>query len=102
VCFDFSAHQVIIFLVDIANRLDSLTMEPDALCGGINRTGWVDIGSGIQVYKRLNGEYLIFVEDDYLSRVIMYRWSPNPLSIAITGLTLSPTQRFRSTNIIEN
>ena len=53
------------------------TMEPDASCGGVNRTGWIDISSGIQAYKRkASGEYLVFVEDDSLSRVILYRWCP--------------------------
>ena len=51
------------------------TMVPDASCGGVGRTGWVDISSGIQAYKRTTtGEYLVFVEDDGLSRVILYRW----------------------------
>jgi len=54
------------------------TMEPEASCGGVGRTGWVDISSGIQAYKRTSsGEYLIFVEDDFLGRVILYRWCPN-------------------------
>lgn len=53
------------------------TMIPDASCGGLDRTGWVDISSGIQAYKRVSsGEYLVFVEDDGLSRVILYRWCP--------------------------
>lgn len=53
------------------------TMIPDASCGGLDRTGWVDISSGIQAYKRTSsGEYLVFVEDDGLSRVILYRWCP--------------------------
>jgi len=53
------------------------TMIPDASCGGLERTGWIDISSGIKAYKRKSsGEYLVFVEDDYLSRVILYRWCP--------------------------
>lgn len=65
------------------------TMEPTVACGGINRTGWVDISAGIQAYKRHNGEYLVFVEDDYLSRVMMYRWTPVPCNIAVTGIDFS-------------
>lgn len=53
------------------------TMEPDASCGGVGRTGWVDISMGVQAYQRKSSsEYLVFVEDDYLSRVILYRWCP--------------------------
>ena len=52
------------------------TLEPSAAIGGINRTGSMDIGNGIVAYQRKNGEYEVFLEDDYLSRVILYRWCP--------------------------
>lgn len=54
------------------------TMIPDASTGGLGRTGWVDIASGIKAYKRIaTDEYLIFVEDDGMGRVILYRWCPS-------------------------
>jgi hypothetical protein len=53
------------------------TMVPSAELGGIEHTGWVDIGWGINAFQRKNGEFLILVEDDALRRVIMYRWLPN-------------------------
>jgi len=43
----------------------------------IGRIGWVDIPYGYHARKRSNGEYLIFVEDDWKSKVLMYRWRPS-------------------------
>jgi hypothetical protein len=35
-------------------------------------------GSGIRVLKvkRADGEYLVFVEEDYKAKVLLYRWKP--------------------------
>jgi hypothetical protein len=65
------------------------TMEPGLDCGTVKHTGWVDIAAGIQAYKRSNGEYLIFVEDDGLGSVILYRWNPVPCNISVTGVNVS-------------
>lgn len=35
-------------------------------------TGWVDIPYGIRAYRRNNGEYLVFVEEDAKAKVIFY------------------------------
>ncbi len=53
------------------------TIEPDNTIGGIEETGWVDIPNGVQAMKRENGEYLILVEEDYHSKVVLYRWIPD-------------------------
>jgi len=37
-------------------------------------SGWVDFPDAIRAYKRKNGEYLIFVEEDWKNKVIIYRW----------------------------
>jgi hypothetical protein len=37
-------------------------------------SGWVDIPDGIRAYKRTNGEYLVFVEEDAKGKIIVYRW----------------------------
>ncbi len=66
-----------VWVTDLNNGKLIGKMIPDASCGGVERTGWVDISSGIKAYKRKStGEHLVFVEDDYLSRVILYRWCP--------------------------
>jgi len=36
-------------------------------------TGWVDIPYALRVYRRANGEYVVFVEEDAKAKVIMYR-----------------------------
>lgn len=32
--------------------------------------------TGITALKRKDGEYLVFVEEDYKAKVILYRWRP--------------------------
>lgn len=51
-------------------------LEPNATIGGIESTGWIDILTGITAFKRKNGEYLVFVEEDYKAKSILYRWTP--------------------------
>lgn len=41
-----------------------------------NASGWVDVPNGISAYRRSNGEYLVFVEEDARGKVMMYRWKP--------------------------
>jgi outer membrane protein assembly factor BamB len=36
--------------------------------------GWVDIAYGIRAFRRSNGEYLVFVEEDFKGKVIMYQF----------------------------
>jgi len=36
-------------------------------------SGWVDIPYGIRAFRRSNGEYLVFVEEDEKAKVIMYQ-----------------------------
>jgi hypothetical protein len=43
----------------------------------VGRTsGWVDVPNGVSAYRRSDGEYLVFVEEDARGKVIMYRWKP--------------------------
>ena len=44
--------------------------------GGVENTGWMDILTGISAFQRSNGEYLVFVEEDYKAKVLLYRWKP--------------------------
>ena len=52
------------------------TFEPGSTLGGVENTGWIDVMTGITAHKRANGEYLIFVEEDYKAKAILYRWRP--------------------------
>ncbi len=47
------------------------TLKPGAEVSG--QLGWVDIAYGIRAFRRSNGEYLVFLEDDLKAKVIMYR-----------------------------
>ncbi|MBN3758618.1 hypothetical protein G3N95_37305 [Paraburkholderia sp. Tr-20389] len=51
------------------------TMQPGPEVG--RASGWVDVPNGISAYRRNDGEYLVFVEEDARGKVLMYRWKPN-------------------------
>jgi hypothetical protein len=51
------------------------TFDPGPTVGGVESTGWIDILTGITAYRRHNGEYLVFVEDDYRAKALLYRWN---------------------------
>ena len=38
-----------------------------------HESGWIDIPYGLRAYQRKNGEYLVFVEEDWKGKTIMYR-----------------------------
>lgn len=50
--------------------------DPGPTCGGVDKTGWVDILTGITAHRRSNGEYVVFIEEDYRGKSILYRWKP--------------------------
>lgn len=52
------------------------TLDPGPTVGGVENTGWIDILTGISAHRRADGEYLIFVEEDYKAKVLLYRWKP--------------------------
>lgn len=52
------------------------TLDPAETVGGVQSTGWIDILTGIAAHRRRDGEYLVFVEEDYRAKVLMYRWRP--------------------------
>ena len=45
------------------------TFEPGPIVGGVDKTGWIDILTGITAYEQADGHYLVFVE--------LYRWKPS-------------------------
>ena len=66
-----------VWVSDIKTGKTLGTMVPSMELGGVEHTGWVDIGWGVNAYQHKNGEFLVLVEDNALARVIMYRWRPN-------------------------
>lgn len=47
--------------------------------------GWVDIGNGLNAFRRSNGEYLVFQEEDAFAKVLMYRWQAPAASTSLPG-----------------
>jgi len=45
--------------------------KPGPEVGG--ESGWIDLPYGIRAFRRANGEYLVFVEEDWKGKVIVYR-----------------------------
>lgn len=37
-------------------------------------SGWIDFPDAMRAFRRKNGEYLVFVEEDAKAKVIVYRW----------------------------
>lgn len=51
-------------------------MNPGPEIGGNDNTGWVDMPEAISALRRHNGEYVVFVEEDYRNKIVLYRWRP--------------------------
>lgn len=50
--------------------------DPGPNVGGVEKTGWIDLLTGINAFKRSTGEYLVFVEENYQAKSLIYRWKP--------------------------
>lgn len=50
--------------------------DPGETVGGVKNTGWIDLLTGINAFKRSTGEYLVFVEENYKAKSLIYRWRP--------------------------
>ena len=51
-------------------------LDPGPTVGGVEATGWIDVLTGITAFKRSDGEHLVFVEEDYRGKSVLYRWRP--------------------------
>lgn len=51
-------------------------LDPGPTVGGVEKTGWVDILTGITAHQQHDGAYLVFIEEDYRAKSILYRWRP--------------------------
>ncbi len=67
----FSTGHIEVFSIDDGKTIGF--MEPDAEIGEI---GLQDIRECLRAIKRKNGEYVIFLEDDYKSKILVYCWRP--------------------------
>jgi hypothetical protein len=51
-------------------------LNPGPALGGVDVTGWVDMPNALSAFRRSNGEYLVFVEEDYRNKVISIGGGP--------------------------
>ncbi|NLI01022.1 MAG: hypothetical protein GX446_16190 [Chthonomonadales bacterium] len=51
-------------------KLGEMTPGPEVH----RESGWVDFPDAIRAYRRRDGEYLVFVEEDWKGKIIVYRW----------------------------
>lgn len=51
-------------------------LEPGPTVGGVENTGWIDVLTGISAHRRRDGDYLVFVEENYKAKSLIYRWKP--------------------------
>ena len=61
-----------VYVYDAKTGRQVKILKPGAEVFG--ETGWVDIPYGVRAFRRKNGEYLVFVEEDAKAKVMMYRF----------------------------
>jgi len=69
---------------------------PTPVVGSLS--GTFDIPYAIRAFKRQNGEYLIFAEDDHYAKIIVHRWHPGGPNVVDTLIDLNKINRLRSTH----
>ncbi|MBD2533944.1 hypothetical protein H6G97_32125 [Nostoc flagelliforme FACHB-838] len=60
-----------VYVYNAATGAQVHKLKPGPEVGG--ESGWIDIPYGIRAFRRSNGEYLVFVEENWKGKVIMYR-----------------------------
>lgn len=63
--------RVEVFRISDAKSVGHFEPSPE-----VGEIGLQDIRECLRAHRRANGEYLIFLEDDYKAKVVMYRWKP--------------------------
>ncbi len=60
-----------VYVYDAKTGTSAKKLKPGPEVAG--ESGWIDIPHGIRAFRRSNGEYLVFVEEDAKGKVIVYR-----------------------------
>jgi hypothetical protein len=63
-----------VFINRISDGAAVGVFDPGPTVGSVESTGWIDLLTGISAHKRKDGEYLVFVEEDYKAKVLLYGW----------------------------
>lgn len=69
--FAVDSRKAEVYVYDARTGAFLIKLSPGAEVAG--ETGWVDIPYALRAYRRGNGEYVVFVEEDAKAKVIMYR-----------------------------
>lgn len=64
--------RVHVFDRETGRKLGEMTPGPEIH----GESGWVDFPDAVRAYRRSDGEYLVFVEEDWKGKIIVYRWRP--------------------------
>jgi len=64
-----------VYVYDTETGATLTTLSPGPEVAG--ESGWIDIPYALRAYRRSNGEYVVFVEEDAKAKVIMYRFTSN-------------------------
>jgi hypothetical protein len=51
-------------------------MQPINMSPANAQVGWVDTRLGIQAQRRSNGDYIVVMEEDYLQKFLLWKWTP--------------------------
>ncbi|KAF3888143.1 MULTISPECIES: NHL repeat-containing protein [Nostocales] len=64
--------QVYVYRTSNGSQADIMTPDPNVE----PEAGWVDVPYGVRAYRRSNGEYIVFLEEDHHGKVLFFRWQP--------------------------
>jgi len=68
----FDMGHVEIFAADSGQSVDSMEPSPE-----IGEIGLQDIRECLTAHRLPSGEYLVFLEDDFKAKIVVYRWKPD-------------------------
>jgi hypothetical protein len=72
--FVVEGRKAIVHVYSLKDGREVGTMSPGPEVS--KESGWIDFPDAIRAFKRKNGEYLVFVEEDWKGKIITYRWTP--------------------------
>ena len=70
--FAVDSRTAVVYVYDAATGASVTTLKPGLEVK--SESGMIDIPYGLRAYRRANGKYLVFVEEDAKAKIIMYRY----------------------------
>ena len=69
--FAVDSRKAEVYVYDATTGAELTKLKPGSEVA--NESGWIDIPYALRAFKRANGEYVVFVEEDAKAKVIVYR-----------------------------